>query len=196
MPIDIPIVDATEQCQGSVTSIQWNFPEWSNHPYYAAATVLAERLWYLSQNPLPWNYRSLNEKIYLYNLKDSTYLKLVESKDTSLSGTLDLKWPYVWIDVPVQFQENNLWLKPSVKTKWNPFKKLPGILESHSIFESNLIKTAYVFSVNGALLKKIYLSRSTRVCLENFLPPGIVIVRLELIDGAVQTMKIMGNIVR
>ena len=112
MPADRPIVPvAAASGVGEAVGKQWNNPEWSNHPYYAVASLLVDRLWSVSGN---WNHTTNTESIYLVNLKDSVYLKLVESADTSYASTTTFENPFIWVQVPAGFAEDTGWLKQTI----------------------------------------------------------------------------------
>ena len=68
----------------------WHHCEWSNHPYFAAATLNIRRTWEGT------NATEYQEQIYLINLKD-------------YSG---YHWPWLWVEKPSGFQEDPNWLKP------------------------------------------------------------------------------------
>jgi hypothetical protein len=112
MPADRLIVPlASAQGLGEAVGKQWNNPEWSNHPYYAVASLLVDRLFAVSGG---WNHTKNTESIYLVNLKDSVYIKLVESTDTSSTSTITFANPFVWVQVPDGFQEDTTWLKETI----------------------------------------------------------------------------------
>jgi hypothetical protein len=92
--------------RGSLTGYQWRWddPEWSNHPYYATSAVQCERRVGAS---VAYDY---HEHIYLINLKDSAYLKVVESTNTGGSSNTDMMWPWFWVKIPDDFKEDPLWL--------------------------------------------------------------------------------------
>ena len=113
MPSDRPLVSiAQANGLGEAVGKEWNNPEWSNHPYFAAASLMIDRLW-LKNGSYDHTYNS--ELLYLVDLKDSVFVRLVESIDTSNTSTVDFGNPFIWVEVPVGFQEDSTWLK---KTIW------------------------------------------------------------------------------
>jgi hypothetical protein len=108
VPVDHPVVPSEiAQGKGEVISKAWSDPEWSNHPYYAAAGLLIERLFSVNGS---WEQTQNYESIYLVNLKDSLYCSLIESIDTSSSSTTQFLNPFLWVETPADFQEDTTWL--------------------------------------------------------------------------------------
>jgi hypothetical protein len=141
MPADRPIVPVSSaKGLGEAVAKEWSNPEWSNHPYYAVASLLVDRVYAVAGGG--WDYTYNSESIYLVNLKDSLYVKLIESTDTSYTSAISFSNPFLWVDVPAGFQEDSTWL---AKTIWeragqgviNPYKpalhSLPrSIISSHA----------------------------------------------------------------
>lgn len=93
---------------GEIVDKQWDYPEWSNHPYFAAATLNLDRLW----SNLAAGEMQREEAVYLINLHDSTYTRLLQITDTSSSNTINIKWPWIWIQTPssIAQTEDTTWL--------------------------------------------------------------------------------------
>jgi hypothetical protein len=135
----VPIDSA--QGLGEAVGRSWNNPEWSNHPYYAVSGLQVTRLWYLKGS---WNQISNTESIYLVDLKDSLYVKLIESTDTTNTSKSAVSFanPWVWVQVPDGFQEDTTWLKETIWQRAglgviDPFKpalhSMPGsVVSSHA----------------------------------------------------------------
>ncbi len=149
--IEIP---ESEMGKGEAYSVNWNHPEWSNHPYYATALTYVTRLWKKTMYERTYH----NEGLYIINLKDSTYLKLVETTDTSFTSTETLKWPWVWIETPADFAEieDPNWLEPSISVKKRTYNKK---LSAGFNIKNNLLKVdgdqitqIRLFSHDGRLL--------------------------------------------
>ena len=96
----------------SFTMARWHHCEWSNHPYFAAATLNADRYFKVAQGYENSHYQ---ERIYLVNLKDSTYLEVLRPDKIAYSGrngdVSGFHWPWLWVEVPSGFQEEADWLK-------------------------------------------------------------------------------------
>lgn len=113
MPSDRPLVSiAQANGLGEAVGKEWNNPEWSNHPYFATASLMIDRLW-LKNGSYDHTYNS--ELLYLVDLKDSVFVRLIESTDTSSASTVDFGNPFIWVEVPAGFQEDSTWLN---KTIW------------------------------------------------------------------------------
>ncbi len=144
----------SEMGKGEASSVNWNHPEWSNHPYYATALTYVTRLWKKTMYERTYH----NEGLYVINLKDSAYLKLVEVTDTSFTSTETFKWPWVWIETPANFSEieDPNWLAPSSSVKKRTYSKN---LSAKLNIKNNLlqvdgdqIKQIRLFSHDGRLL--------------------------------------------
>jgi hypothetical protein len=113
MPIDRPVISiASAQGTGEAVGKMWDNPEWSNHPYFAVASLSIDRLFKVSAG---WQHNNNHESIYLLNLKDSTYVKLIEATDTAITTQTNFVYPFVWVEVPAAFKEDSTWL---AKTIW------------------------------------------------------------------------------
>lgn len=104
----------TPDTSDRLVSIFWHHPEWSNHPYFAAATVNIDRAYYVNQM---WEHTQYQERLDIINLRDSLYLEVLRpqsqvyvynpSKYDPISGIL---WPWLWVQTPNDLQEDSLWL--------------------------------------------------------------------------------------
>jgi len=143
----IPIADA--QGLGEAVGKEWNFPEWSNHPYYGIANLNIDRLWNKSGS---WEHIPKCESIYLVALKDSQYVKLIESTDSSYSSTTSFKNPFLWVEVPAGFQEDSNWL---AKTIWErsgavrPFKERKRMMTSDALLSDPRVAEIIVYNLSG-----------------------------------------------
>jgi hypothetical protein len=93
----------------SLSETRWHHNEWSNHPYFAAATLNADRYFKVGDDIRNTKYQ---ERLYLINLKDSAYLEVlrpdsVRYRERSFGGFF---WPSLWVEVPAGFQEAAGWL--------------------------------------------------------------------------------------
>jgi hypothetical protein len=95
----------------SVSGIRWHHCEWSNHPYFATATLNVDR--YFSVNG-QYSNTYFQERIYLINLRDSTYLEILHPDKIKYTGTADdpsgFYWPWLWVEIPATFSESTTWL--------------------------------------------------------------------------------------
>ncbi len=154
MPSDQKLVSINDaNGNGEPVAKEWDFPEWSDHPYYAAASLLVDRLFQVSGD---WKHVQNRTAIYLVNLKDSSYTKLVESTDTSYTSTTSFMYPFVNVAVPANFVEDSTWLS---KTIWE--RASNGVLNpnvsrgnKNSLLNANkgTMATMTVYSVLGQKL--------------------------------------------
>lgn len=98
----------------SYSGAKWHHCEWSNHPYFAAATLNVDRF-YLKEDG-NYFHTAYQERIYLVNLKDSTYIEVLRP-DTVVKSKTDnddsgFHWPWLWVEIPASFTEEPAWLKP------------------------------------------------------------------------------------
>lgn len=94
----------------SFTNARWHHCEWSNHPYFAAATLNINR-YFTGHNTTEYQ-----ERIYCINLKDSTYLEIVRPDTITNSGIegdySGFHWPWLWVETDSGFVEDAAWLSP------------------------------------------------------------------------------------
>lgn len=96
---------------GQILKAEWNFPEWSNHPHFAVTTISVTRKWKINgkwMNVAPYIYIK-NERLYGVDLKDSLYLELAMSKDTTTTAIANYLNPWIWIGEGAE-QEQNGWM--------------------------------------------------------------------------------------
>jgi hypothetical protein len=106
-PADAEMQD-TATLGGTHKAVTWNWSaEWTNHPYFATAPVRVDRV-FKTTSPSTHTYHG--EVVYLINLRDSTYLKVLESEDVSLGSQTSMRWARAWIEVPQGFEEDSTWL--------------------------------------------------------------------------------------
>jgi hypothetical protein len=111
MPADRPVVPGSQARSGDAVGKEWFHPEWSNHPYYAVAALNIDRFFDSSGTNV---HRHNSESVYLIDLKDSVYVKLIESTDTSITSFTGFNYPWVWVEVPAGFNEDTAWLSQTI----------------------------------------------------------------------------------
>jgi hypothetical protein len=114
MPVDrsvMPIAQATGI--GEVVGKQWDNPEWSNHPYFAAANLIVDRIFHPASG---WQHTTKHESVYLLHLKDSAFVKLIQSTDTAITSTTEFLYPFVWVDT-AGLTEDAAWLSRTIWEK-------------------------------------------------------------------------------
>ena len=193
MPADVVLIPAAQAIGvGEPTIKEWDNPEWSNHPYYAVANLLIDRLFKVNN---AWQHTTNHESIYLVDLKDSTFTRLIETTDTTVSSTTSFLYPFVWVDTVAGFKEDTAWLaktiwekagidvagKITIGVKQNPVA--PGISRTAVSLWTNAKTTRIVvYSALGqqiAILTKIGNKEINPAKFLNGLRPGIYFVSVE-----------------
>jgi hypothetical protein len=155
-PADRPLVSiADAQGTGEAVGKEWYNPEWSNHPYYAAASLLIDRLYNVNSS---WENTYNCESVYLVDLKDSSYIKLIESTDSSYTSKTNFSYPFLWVEKSSNFQEDTTWLKQTIWERaglgvryYN--KNLKSFKGRNTIIEGKDITAIVLYSLTG---RKIY----------------------------------------
>jgi hypothetical protein len=112
MPSDHPLVsEEAARGGGEPVSEAWEYPEWSNHPYYAAAALYVQRVFAVDGT---WETTDNIEALYLVDLKDSVFLRLLETSDTSFASTTNLASPFLWVEKTPAFREDSTWLGTTI----------------------------------------------------------------------------------
>jgi hypothetical protein len=183
---------STPSGAGEATAKEWDYPEWSNNPYYAISTIQVARLWYSSST---YNDIYMNEGIYCINLKDSTYHKIIETTDTSMTSTTNFQWPWLWIKTGSDFQEDSTWLSSGspVRRTFNNKKSSGSIsFDGHTVISDKPIVSIKIYSLRGELLKNINPSHAFSYKLKfsnsKIFNSGIFCIRVE------NSEKIISNI--
>lgn len=188
MPADRPIVPLADALGlGEAVGKEWENPEWSNHPYFAVASLMVDRLWLVSGG-VSWDHTYNNELIYLVGLKDSSYIKLIESTDTSRASKTSFFYPFVWVEIPASgFVEDSTWLKETIWEKAgigviNPFQThRPFFLKNAFLFDKK-ITGMVVYSIQGKKIAERKPSGKTGIDAEKILrklKSGIYFISIE-----------------
>jgi hypothetical protein len=161
MPADRKLVSTADAAGlGEAVGKEWYFPEWSNHPYYGVASLNIDRLWLRSGS---WVHTYNTESIYMVGLRDSQYVKLVESTDTSYTSTTVFKYPFIWVDMPAGFQEDSTWL---AKTIWersgvaNPFRERKRFMTANALLSDPRVAGISLFNLSGRKIATLQPSAS------------------------------------
>jgi hypothetical protein len=147
---DVPQLGNPESMVGAgeIVGSEWNFPEWSNHPYFAVASIQVDRLWYSTS----WDHTYQNAFLYMINLKDSSYHKLVETTDSSKASTLDMRWPFLWIETSASFTEDSSWFNRNAPIRFNRLQhdvRNRVVLKGKTVYCTGAIEALNVYSPNG-----------------------------------------------
>ena len=192
-PIDRTIVPTAQATGiGEPVAKSWDNPEWSNHPYFAAASLLIDRLFKVSGS---WQHAMNHESIYLVDLKDSSYVKLVETTDSSFTTSTSFVYPWVWVQTPSNFTEDATWLsqtiwqragidvtgKYTIGVKRNPIASRSAHT-AVSLWSNTKATRIVVYSVLGQEIATLSKSGASAINPEKFLSklrPGIYFVGIE-----------------
>lgn len=104
-----------ETSPASLSGVKWHHNEWSNHPYFATATLNVDRYFPDGKDGKDGKRfvnTNLQERIYFINLKDSTYLEAMRPDTIAFAGRSSggFFWPFLWVEIPAGFQEEDDWL--------------------------------------------------------------------------------------
>lgn len=168
-PKPVPAADAPGL--GEMVGKEWYYPEWSNHPYYGIASLNIDRLWLWNDN---WEHTYNNELIYMLDLKDSQYVKIIESTDTSFTSTTGFKYPYLWVKVPDVFREDSTWLATTIRERsdvLHPFRSRKGNILTEGISDTKIT----LFSLSGRKIAT-FRSDATLKNIRNTAGSGIFII--------------------
>ncbi|MEO7424793.1 MAG: hypothetical protein ABI036_06370 [Fibrobacteria bacterium] len=138
----------------SLSAAMWHHPEWSNHPYFAVATLNAERYF---KDPAGTGYvNSFNqERIVILNLRDSAFLEVLRPGKIEYNPALrGVYWPWLWVQIPDDFQEDGNWLAASIHPAkpGQPGRKGTPRLERGHIVAASDIESVTLRSATGARL--------------------------------------------
>jgi hypothetical protein len=173
----------------SFTKAKWHHCEWSNHPYFAAAAINAER--YFSFNG-EWVNTYYQERIYLINLKDSSYLEVMRLKTIAYDSVPDdnsgLHWPYLWVQKPANFTESTQWMDSALITSVKHSEQLnkPGspliVLNNSLMITQKSLSWLWLYTINGRLVQGMNVRNGQKIIPLPFiksLSKGIYILKIE-----------------
>lgn len=180
------------ETQGQRYKRQWDAPQWSNHPYFALAPLMRDRVWYVNGM---FEHRMAAEALYLVNLRDSTYLKVVETTDSSFASTTNMRLCAAWIEMPEEFSEDSLWLEYPYGTSVH----IPGSggdrdpqVGTRRLRTAKNLGSISVYAVDGRLVHRADLSGAAP-----FRPrsrgigPGLRVVVTRSVDGRIDVYRYM-----
>jgi hypothetical protein len=185
------------QNSGDIIAKQWASPRWSNHPYFASSALYLERSW--GGN----NETFRNEAIYLINLKDSSYTKLMSISDTSSTSATSLEFPWLWVETPRGFenQEDGQWLGKSLDVaaiqpvNGSQSTQSYGVHISRSRIISNRSLSAVEFlTAQGKRIVKLNAyNQKIYVIPKRLLPCGANLALCTFSDGSRHVLKMIVN---
>ncbi len=182
-----------EDTKGQSFNSTWDFPEWSNHPYLAIASVSVSRTW---QKGVEDFEETVNrEHIYLINLKTSKALPLVSTLDTTKASTTSFLWPWFWAKVPENFVEDEGWLKLDHQQS---IKRVKKILKNSSLSmignilkSEKLIKEASAYLPDGRCLSKSSTPGKTFNLPEFKIAGKTVLIHVTYFDASYESFRLI-----
>ncbi|NLE01581.1 MAG: hypothetical protein GX640_17085, partial [Fibrobacter sp.] len=137
-------------------SLCWHHPEWSNHPYFATATLNVNRYFNIGTEDDPeYANTDYQERLYLINLKDSTYLEVLRPhpqiltyNPSQISTASGIFWPWLWVQIPSNFQEMPLAVKQPKKNSSNVSSNLIKINGTRISSLKPILKIS-IYDLNG-----------------------------------------------
>jgi len=199
VPPEVPVVTDIVG-KGEITHTEWEHPEWSNHPYFAAASILVRRTWHKDNRPgqtMKWQHRSRNERIFGINLKEKSFTELIASNDSSFAAVVNFLHPWLWVEKETNFAEDVCWLVPPDSScssspvrehNAQPDRKIAllysnGILRVHSASATLQPDLISVHTVDGKSVFHGYVSRNKNesgIVELTHLRSGVYIVSIQL----------------
>jgi len=197
MPAEPP-VNSDPQNPGDITNKTWECPRWSNHPYFASAALNIERVSSDGSATI-----DRKESVYLINIRDSIYTKLVSISDTTANNaSLSLEFPWLWVATPQNFEtiEDRQWLNRSMDAA---VRQRPDILSGQSgyrvfqrhgeLYSSQPLIMVEFFSLNGRRIGATApgLQSSCRIP-RNTSMGGVLFARCVFSDHSLASVKLTG----
>lgn len=186
--------DTTFEAPSSTTkyetflSVIFHHPEWSNHPYFATATLNIDRKYHYAQYENPdwddgsWQHTYWQERVVLIDLKNRAFHEVVRPAECCYLDETGrgFYWPSLWVEVPQGFTEDPQdWLLP-VASWTSPGRAIGGMrLERGTIVSQRPLTSVAVHDLLGRCLGKVSLrAGQRRVSVSPFLrTSGTVVVR-------------------
>ncbi len=80
------------------------------------------------------------EIVYAIDLRDSTYVKLVETTNRDSASETNMRWSHLWVEVPDGFEEEPTWLDPDAAVP--PSTRHRGARSRTVTLVDNLLRTS------------------------------------------------------
>jgi len=198
----------------TVRKVKWHHPEWSNHPYFAVATINVDRSYrysdwdgwpMLNATIAKWENTGHQERIALVNLKSGEYHEVMRRKGPfylrslahldSLKQTNGLYWPTLWVDIPDTFVEDSEWLPVAdrgVSPKYGGALHLDG----RTVTSVSPLREVAIYDLRGRMVYSAALtSAQKRVDLPRRIgnSAGGYVVRVRTADGRAAAYSILST---
>lgn len=188
--IDYPdartILSSAEADVGDVVDVQWDDPEWTNHPNFAAANLLVDRL----GNDGSWIHGKNREIVFAINLTEKKVKKLVEASDTTMEGETkqtvlektNMQWPWLWIHESAS----------DIRSHGESFSREGIVISNGTVSAEMGLTSVRIYRPNGRLVKALAPSaalRTVKLRPELFPGTGTYFVRLRDAEGGRHTVR-------
>lgn len=183
----------------SLSKTRWHHCEWSNHPYFAVATLNADRYF---KNGDEWVNTKYQERLYLINLKDSAYIEILRPNVIKYNNIPDdnsgLHWPWLWVGIPENFIEDDKWLSVITDIEdintLGMYKNMRLSFSDYTITSSTPIQSLAIYKVNGRCIKTIAGNNRKTIRIEETIresSTGIYLLSIKTINNITRTIQIV-----
>lgn len=196
-PYEIPNPVPEDTIRLDRASTVWHHPEWSNHPYFAAATINVRRLWGSSPEGGMIQVTEKHERICFLDLRENSYtgryLQVLGAGESELQydsgkNANGVYWPYLWVEVPEGFEEEawdeNLPARNPRPTNRDYSANGPVAVVHKEVVTSVVpIRHIEVFGVRGRLIRSTQLETPSRTAYVGDVPGGAWFLRITTVAG-------------
>ncbi len=179
----------------SFSKARWHHSEWSNHPYFAAATLNADRYFEIGGEYVNTRYQ---ERLYLLNLKDSSYIEVLHPEAISYNDIPDdesgFHWPWLWVEITDNFKEDSTWLTSSTEITTNPSGKINThiSIKNDHLYSDKAISSISLYQLTGKCIQSISLPhkpKSINLATFNLVGAGIYFLRVTCPSKSIHTFR-------
>jgi len=169
-----------------VSKVAWDDPEWSNHPYFAAASmhVTRKRLAGGTNN---------REAVYLVDLReDQKYLRLIEAPVVGTASTSNFMWPWVWVEKPAGFTEEAGWLDATAvrfPARYSSGGILRLAIDGERLVSNLPLQSAAIFDLIGNRLTQVRFPAAAGSARLPRMSSGTYFVKVRSISGESMTVR-------
>jgi hypothetical protein len=168
---------------------RWHHPEWSNHPYFATATINLRRLWGKDPVTSIWQATEKQERIAFIDLRQpGRYLTVLGPDSVELAWDFmrngdNLCWPWLWVKVPQS-------MSAGPQRQHRPLRHGPGfdIQRDRLLSRGNIMTDIRIFSLDGRKVMHAAFPHGARVCGLGCLRSGLYAAQALFADGQRSTM--------
>jgi len=144
---------STTTGQETVSAIKWHHPEWSNHPYYAVATINVDRKYrYPSVHGGAWVHYEDQERVVLLDTRTrGTYLEVLRRADCCYLDSVGrgFFWPTLWVSTEG-------FIEIGVNRRFAPGLSGSGLAFTNGVVSSErALNAVHVFDLNGRIVQTV-----------------------------------------